>query len=102
MTISRLRCEVVQGAIPPVISQSDAREKLIVDEGVDRKQLDGCDTKLPEVVNAGVVGESQPGPPDGFRNRGIADTETLGMQFVNAVSYTHLRAHETVLDLVCR
>ena len=25
-----------------------------------------------------------------------------GMQLQNAVSYTHLRAHETVLDLVCR
>ena len=24
------------------------------------------------------------------------------VQGVNAVSYTHLRAHETVLDLVCR
>ena len=24
------------------------------------------------------------------------------MQWVRAVSYTHLRAHETVLDLVCR
>ena len=22
--------------------------------------------------------------------------------YINAVSYTHLRAHETVLDLVCR
>ena len=25
-----------------------------------------------------------------------------GEVFYNAVSYTHLRAHETVLDLVCR
>ena len=27
---------------------------------------------------------------------------TIGFQKVEAVSYTHLRAHETVLDLVCR
>ena len=26
----------------------------------------------------------------------------VAMSFVRAVSYTHLRAHETVLDLVCR
>ena len=26
----------------------------------------------------------------------------LDMGFYDAVSYTHLRAHETVLDLVCR
>ena len=24
------------------------------------------------------------------------------LKYINAVSYTHLRAHETVLDLVCR
>ena len=27
---------------------------------------------------------------------------SLGMLTTTAVSYTHLRAHETVLDLVCR
>ena len=36
----------------------------------------------------------------------ISPTKKLGQNFVNdpntAVSYTHLRAHETVLDLVCR
>ena len=26
----------------------------------------------------------------------------VGDTYLNAVSYTHLRAHETVLDLVCR
>ena len=29
---------------------------------------------------------------------GLADSSVVG----DAVSYTHLRAHETVLDLVCR
>ena len=28
--------------------------------------------------------------------------DTLDLPMLNAVSYTHLRAHETVLDLVCR
>ena len=32
-------------------------------------------------------------------DRGVGDEQRLGMA---AVSYTHLRAHETVLDLVCR
>src|SRR5665811_548619 len=29
-------------------------------------------------------------------------SETLDEEAIGAVSYTHLRAHETVLDLVCR
>ena len=33
---------------------------------------------------------------------GTSLTPTPGMQWYVAVSYTHLRAHETVLDLVCR
>src|SRR5665811_2515947 len=35
------------------------------------------------------------------RIQGSASTSTHGLG-VAAVSYTHLRAHETVLDLVCR
>ena len=30
------------------------------------------------------------------------DNHKSGIYTCNAVSYTHLRAHETVLDLVCR
>ena len=32
----------------------------------------------------------------------IASDGEILVQGTNAVSYTHLRAHETVLDLVCR
>ena len=40
---------------------------------------------------------------DQCRNRtGEADQEPGPEQFGEPVSYTHLRAHETVLDLVCR
>ena len=30
------------------------------------------------------------------------NTVQIELDFIGAVSYTHLRAHETVLDLVCR
>ena len=38
------------------------------------------------------------------KNRPIASVtvDTLILIGIQAVSYTHLRAHETVLDLVCR
>ena len=32
----------------------------------------------------------------------IRDGDIVGGLAITAVSYTHLRAHETVLDLVCR
>ena len=37
-------------------------------------------------------------------NTGMADVEAYYVleQDIEAVSYTHLRAHETALDLVCR
>ena len=37
--------------------------------------------------------------PEAEPGRTLDDQEFLGL---GAVSYTHLRAHETVLDLVCR
>src|SRR5665811_1750106 len=37
--------------------------------------------------------------PKEYGGRGTCARESLGLL---AVSYTHLRAHETVLDLVCR
>ena len=42
---------------------------------------------------------SMPGMMDTILNLGLNDATVKGLA---AVSYTHLRAHETVLDLVCR
>ena len=57
--------------------------------------------KLPEEVRigydvsslVGVIHAAAPCPPDVKRQM---------MDWMGPVSYTHLRAHETVLDLVCR
>ena len=38
----------------------------------------------------------------GQRGRRLAEMEVAEPHVVEPVSYTHLRAHETVLDLVCR
>src|SRR5665811_1306566 len=41
---------------------------------------------------------------DQLRDRELSDRgyRTIRLSSIAAVSYTHLRAHETVLDLVCR
>ena len=41
-------------------------------------------------------------PLDSFRLRRAAAAVAAGRGWFEPVSYTHLRAHETVLDLVCR
>ena len=41
----------------------------------------------------------------GYEHRSVAPRQVIdarGPEAIVAVSYTHLRAHETVLDLVCR
>ena len=70
-----------------------------------------------EMALAGLVGRGARGSYDRFRGRlmwPIRDTsgDTIGFGArrifdddrieAKSVSYTHLRAHETVLDLVCR
>src|SRR5665811_2103186 len=37
-----------------------------------------------------------------FKDTGYVPVKVYPIPTVDAVSYTHLRAHETVLDLVCR
>ena len=50
----------------------------------------------------GGRGEAGAGPPAGAALRQGDGARGLPAGGVAPVSYTHLRAHETVLDLVCR
>ena len=55
-----------------------------------------------------MVAECLASPDGGQTHRAQAATalpgrpHLAGVRYVDTVSYTHLRAHETVLDLVCR
>ena len=55
-----------------------------------RDSLTDEQASLPEVVVLGV------------QDIGLAHHLAIGFPTLRPVSYTHLRAHETVLDLVCR
>ena len=55
----------------------------------------GKDLDINNKIQTYIQNLSQPLHP--IQKEIIAYNETIG-----AVSYTHLRAHETVLDLVCR
>src|SRR5450756_3048343 len=49
-----------------------------------------------------VLRELLKGPTTAERGQGLASLIPEGAALVSAVSYTHLRAHETRHDLVCR
>src|SRR5664280_349055 len=71
----------------------------------------GADTGEPQGARLAAIGISHPcvlvgsraarqhGGSVGQRENGVGGVDPRG---VSPVSYTHLRAHETVLDLVCR
>eukprot|EP00657_Telonema_sp_P-1_P001797 TRINITY_DN14498_c0_g1_i1.p1 TRINITY_DN14498_c0_g1~~TRINITY_DN14498_c0_g1_i1.p1 ORF type:complete len:358 (+),score=106.55 TRINITY_DN14498_c0_g1_i1:129-1202(+) len=58
---------------------------------------------LSEIVDPGVDSHKVAHGPMWYSHQVLCDPALTGPQVdLNAVSYTHLRAHETVLDLVCR
>ena len=71
-------------------------------DGEDDHDQDGADIGVVEFsdrleqVLADPAGANEP------HHGGAADLDFKAQQRIAAVSYTHLRAHETVLDLVCR
>ena len=60
------------------------------EDGTGRKMMKGKNTQSKS-------GGNKYGPGNGTGNNGVGPQDGTG-----SVSYTHLRAHETVLDLVCR
>ena len=55
------------------------------------------------MINCSIVQPaSGPANPDGIIEIAWIHVGPISLNIIRPVSYTHLRAHETVLDLVCR
>src|SRR5665811_1046005 len=85
---SRLRAEILAGTFAPGqrLGMVALATRFSVSQSVVREAL----TRLAEQKMVVAL------PQQGFR------VFPLSKRDLSAVSYTHLRAHETVLDLVCR
>src|SRR5664280_495900 len=70
--------------------------------GISLKELDVCGIleRKPKFVMVDELAHTN--VPGSMHTKRYHDVEEILDAGINAVSYTHLRAHETVLDLVCR
>src|SRR5659263_587881 len=72
---------------------------LVGASGSGKSTLGRCINRLETITSGSITIDGQPLPQEG---KALADLRAqVGMVF-QAVSYTHLRAHETRHDLVCR
>src|SRR5665811_2321397 len=69
-----------------------------------RKEIDRATAAVSRVICCAdvVTSASNPASPTQDNTRVTSITRYWKMRRTATVSYTHLRAHETVLDLVCR
>ena len=72
-----------QGVVAPVIRQPPFDQMTVVQEGVNRQQLDRGNPQLGQVFDGG--GSRKPGncPPHGFRNFRVANGESLDVGLVD-------------------
>src|SRR5665811_2056174 len=84
---------------------TDCRVRVVITAGADAGEPDDLAVQFPDQGGRGLVGQLA----EGFRPGGCPSLDGERVQvllwqqpLVSPVSYTHLRAHETVLDLVCR
>ena len=84
-----LSCGTFLGAQAQVISLRDASGALVNGTVI--------------TVNEPLSGDSEQTPGVGLSAENTSGSDlTINVRRYEPVSYTHLRAHETVLDLVCR
>src|SRR5664280_3217728 len=93
----------------------DRYQNAVIDDELDRDLARqslaamlgfGSADELPDTLVPEDVGTLQRSVADltreAIENRPDMRAIAEGRRYATAVSYTHLRAHETVLDLVCR
>ena len=81
--IAGVRREEIDRVVAPVVVQVLVDEMLVVEEGVNRHQLDRGDAELLQVVDRDLVAEPGVGAAALLGDPGMAGGESLYMQFVD-------------------
>jgi hypothetical protein len=80
--VTRIRSEEADSIVAPIISQSLLEQQAIVDEGLERKQLDGSDAQASDVVDDFLTRQARKATTKVFRDICIALCETFDVQLV--------------------
>ena len=81
--VARVRGEKGDAVVAPVVVQAFVQQVLVVDEGVNRQQLDAGDAQLLDVLEQLVVGQAGKGAAQFFRHCRVAHADAAGVRFIN-------------------
>ena len=81
--VARLRREEADGVVAPVVPQSLLDEIAVVDEGMDRQQLDGGDAETADVVDHLVLHEAGEGAAKLLRHGRMLHGEAAQMRLID-------------------
>ncbi|MNM24079.1 hypothetical protein D3C81_345030 [compost metagenome] len=80
--VARVRGEEGDAVVAPVVVQAFLQQVLVVDEGMDRQQLDARHAQFLDVLEQFVVGQPGEGAAQVFRDCRVAHADALGVGFV--------------------
>ena len=81
--VARVRREVAEGVVAPVVGQAAAQQVRLGHELVHRQQLDGGDTQADQVLDGGRVGQPGVGAAQLLRHARVLRGEALDVQLVD-------------------
>ena len=81
--VAVVRCEVVDRLVAPVVAQPELDEAVVVDELVDRHQLDRGHTERLDVIDRGFAREPGVGAAQFGRNLGMVHGEAANVGLVD-------------------
>ena len=81
--VRRVRGEVADGVVAPVVGQAARADARLGDEVVHREQLDRADAERDEVLDRGRVGQPGVRPAQLLGNRGMLPGEAAHVQLVD-------------------
>ena len=81
--VAALRCKETDGVVTPVVAQPALRQRVFIDEGVDRHQFDGGDAQAAQVVDHRRRTQARVSAAVRFRDLRVQPGETAHVQLVD-------------------
>lgn len=80
--IARLWREEANGIVAPIVAQPLLNQVAIVDEGMDRQKLGGCDAERAQIGGNGGMGQARKGAPVNLRYQRVTLRKSLYVHLI--------------------